>query len=177
MSTCLLETCPAKAGKQIKEQAAYNVGGFEVDFYHAVTGQTARWWSLISAHCHVWSCHGLVKVRQQCTCQLFPPFCSCCWIRWMHWMDRVRQLRNRRNYCSAVWVIVSTRPIQHSTLIHLRIAVCAATWLTAQSSNGRLKRVSVTLVTSRAVQPPGNSWLVSIIGCFVYFLLMKSVFL
>lgn len=45
MSTCQLETCPAK---QMKEQAAYYVVSYEIDFYRAVTGQRAILWSLDS---------------------------------------------------------------------------------------------------------------------------------
>lgn len=168
-STCQLETCPAKAGKQMKEQAAYNVVGCKMYFYRAVTGQRARLWSLDSARCHVWSWQGLVKVKQHWLyLPALPPLLQVL-LKPMNALlngPSERELRNRRDNCSAVWVIVSAWPIQRSTLIHLRIAVCAVTWLTAQSSNRRLKRNSVIV---RSLQPPGNSSLVLLVVLFIFF--------
>jgi len=81
------------------------------------------------------------------------------------WTEWEREVRNRRDNCSAVWVIVSAWPIQRSTLIRLRIAVCAVTWLTAQSSNRKLKRNSVIVDLYDHQETRG--WC-----CFVYCVLL-----
>jgi len=46
----------------MKEQAAYNVVRYEIDFYRAVTGQRARLWSSDSAR-HVMSDLGKALLR------------------------------------------------------------------------------------------------------------------